>query len=138
MSTPDFFRSRLDAMIDLHHPVAVVLVQVDGLAEKFPIFMDTFAIEQDNIPDGRRSGIFEAGNGEVKLPLANAVHQLDTGNRGRGAPEPFEAEHHVRSGLDVSMVLLDQIVQVLRGPDLRVLRQQAMAFISRTARCEAA
>jgi len=76
-------------------------VQIDGLAEKFPIFMDTLAIEQDGISDGRRSGIFEPGDGEVELPLANAVHQLDTGTRGRGAPEPFEVEHHVRSGPDV-------------------------------------
>jgi len=91
----------------------MVLVQIDGLAEKFPIFMDTLAIEQDSIPEGRRSGIFEPGNGEVELPLANAVHQRDTGNCGRGAAEPFETVHHVRSGLNVSMVLLDQIVQVL-------------------------
>jgi hypothetical protein len=34
------------------------------------------------------------------------MHQLDAGNRGRGAPELFEAEHHVRSGLDVSMILV--------------------------------
>src|ERR1700692_4232880 len=90
--------------------------------------MDTLSIEQDSMPDGRRTGIFEPGNGEVELPLANAVHQLDTSNCGRGAAEPFETAHHVRSGLDVSMVLLDQIVQVLRGPDLRALRQQAIGL----------
>jgi len=44
---------------------ATVLVQIDGLAEKVPIFKDTLAIEQDSIPVGRRSGIFEPGNGEV-------------------------------------------------------------------------
>ena len=43
----------------------MVLVQIDGLAEKVPIFKDTLAIEQDSIPVGRRSGIFEPGNGEV-------------------------------------------------------------------------
>jgi len=31
--------------------------------------MDTLAIEQDGISDGRRSGIFEPVNGEVELPL---------------------------------------------------------------------
>ena len=90
--------------------------------------MDNLAIEQDSIPDGRHSGIFEPGNGEVELSLANAVHQLDAGNRCRGAAEPFPAEHHICSGLNVSMVLLDQIVQVLRGPDLRVFRQQAIGL----------
>jgi IS5 family transposase len=28
MSTPDFFRSRLDAMIDLRHPLAVLARQL--------------------------------------------------------------------------------------------------------------
>uniref|UniRef100_UPI0035A96FEE hypothetical protein n=1 Tax=Paraburkholderia phenoliruptrix TaxID=252970 RepID=UPI0035A96FEE len=28
MSTPDFFRSRLDAMIDLHHPLAVLAMRM--------------------------------------------------------------------------------------------------------------
>jgi hypothetical protein len=50
------------------------------------------------------------------------MHQFDACNRGFGISEPFEAEHHVRSGLDVSMVLLNQIVQIRRGPDLRALR----------------
>ena len=61
-------------------------MQIGGPTEKFPIYKDTLSIKTDCIPDGRRSGIFEPGNGEVELPLANAVHQLDTGNRGRGAP----------------------------------------------------
>jgi IS5 family transposase len=28
MSTPDFFRSRLDAMIDLRHPLAVLAMRM--------------------------------------------------------------------------------------------------------------
>lgn len=56
------------------------------------------------------------------------MHQLDACNRGRGAPEPFEAEHHVRSGLDVAMVLLDQVVEIFRRSDLRVLRQQSIGL----------
>jgi hypothetical protein len=34
--------------------------------------METLAIGEDGIPDGERRGVFEARNGEVKLPLANA------------------------------------------------------------------
>jgi len=56
------------------------------------------------------------------------VHQFDPRNRDRCTPEPFEAEHHVRPGLDVPMILLDHVVQVLRGPDLRVLRQEAIGL----------
>ena len=99
------------------------LVQIAGETETPLINKDFLFIEQDSIPDGERSGIFESKNPEVELPLANAVHQLDAGNRGRSTPEPFESEHHIRSGLDVSMVLLNQNVQILRGPDLRALRQ---------------
>ena len=55
----------------------MALVQMACLAEKFPIDMDTLSIEQDGIPDGGRSGIFEPEHGEVELPLANAMHQFD-------------------------------------------------------------
>ena len=55
----------------------LALVQIGAPAEKVVIVMDTLSIEQDSIPDGRRRGIFEPGNGEIELPLANAVHQLD-------------------------------------------------------------
>lgn len=34
-------------------------------------------------------------------------------NRGLRTPEPFESEHHVRSRLDVSMILLDHVIQML-------------------------
>jgi len=86
------------------------LVQIAGETETRPINMDPIFIEHDSIPDGGRSGIFESKNPEVELPLANAVHQLDAGNRGRGAPELLKAQHDLRAGPDVSMVLLDQIV----------------------------
>jgi len=77
-----------------------------GLAEMFPIETGTLSIEQDGIPDSGRSGIFEPGNGEIELLLANAMHQFDACNRGCGAPEPLKAKHDLRAGLDVSMVLL--------------------------------
>ena len=104
------------------------LVQIGGLAEKLSIFKDALSIEMDSIPYGRRSGVFQCGNGEIEPALANALQQLDTGNRDRGAPGPFEARHHIRSRPDVSMVLLDQTVQILRGPDLRVLSQQTISL----------
>jgi len=48
-----------------------------GVAEMFLIDMDTLSIEQDNIPDGGRSDVLERESGEVELPLANAMYQLD-------------------------------------------------------------
>src|ERR1700716_2517914 len=54
------------------------------------------------------------------------MHQLNACQSDRGVPEAFEAEHDVRSGLDVAMILLDEIIQILRGSDLRILGQQAV------------
>ena len=53
------------------------LVQIDGVAEMFRIDMDTLLIEQEKIPDGGRSDVLDRESGEVELPLANAMHQLD-------------------------------------------------------------
>jgi hypothetical protein len=51
------------------------------------------------------------------------MHQLNAGNDDGDILEPFEPEHDVDPGLDVPMVLLNQVVQVLRGPKLRVVGQ---------------
>jgi hypothetical protein len=52
-------------------------VQIGGVAEISLINMDTLLIKQDNIPDGGRSHVIERESGEIELPLANAMHQLD-------------------------------------------------------------
>ena len=81
---------------------------------------------EDRIPNSRRSGIFEVERCEIELTLANAMHQLNACNRGCGAPEPLEAKHDLRPGLDVAMVLLYQVVQVRRRFDHGARRQQAV------------
>jgi hypothetical protein len=53
------------------------LVQIEGVAEMFLIDMDTLLIEQEKIPDEGRSDVLDRESGEVELPLANAMHQLD-------------------------------------------------------------
>jgi len=96
---------------------------------------------EDRIPNSRRSGIFEVERCEIELTLANAMHQLDACNRGWGAPEPPKAKRDLRPGLDVAMVLLYQVVQVFKYfEDLTSVSagSKPSAFISRTARCEAA
>jgi hypothetical protein len=42
--------------------------------------------------------------------FAGAVRQLDAGNDGYRVAEPFKAEHDVRPGLDVVILLLDHVV----------------------------
>ena len=41
------------------------------------------------------------------------MHQLNAGDRKACIPEALEAKHRIDLGLDVSMILLDQVVQVL-------------------------
>jgi hypothetical protein len=53
------------------------LVQIGGVAEMYLIDMDTLSIEQDKIPDGECNDVLERESGEVELPLANAMYQLD-------------------------------------------------------------
>ena len=62
---------------------------------------------------------------KVDLFFADAVRQLDAGNDDCREAEPFKAEHDVRPGLDVAIVLLDHVVQIRRGPDICVLGQEA-------------
>jgi hypothetical protein len=42
------------------------------------------------------------------------MHQLNAGQNDRGVPETPEAEHDVGPGLDVTMVLFDQVVEIFR------------------------
>ncbi|MFK4556682.1 hypothetical protein ABH944_008353 [Caballeronia udeis] len=53
------------------------LVQIGGVAEMYLIDMDTLSIKQDKILDGGRNDVLEHENGEVELPLANAMYQFD-------------------------------------------------------------
>jgi hypothetical protein len=114
------------------------LVQIGGVAEMFLIDKDALSIEQDHIPNGGRSDVLGRESAEVELPLANAMHQLDAGNRGCGTPEPFKSEHHVRSGLDVRWSCSTRLLRYFEDRTFVSSGSRLSAFISRTARCEAA
>jgi hypothetical protein len=53
------------------------LVKIDSFGELRPTDQDTSSSSEDRIPDDGRGDIFEAQAVQAKLPLANAVHQLD-------------------------------------------------------------
>src|SRR6266851_527479 len=80
------------------------------------------------VPDCRRSSAVNAQTSQSELSLADAMHQLDAGDRDRRIPEPLEAEHHRDALLHAPMVLLNQVVQVLRRAQLRVRGQRAIGF----------
>jgi hypothetical protein len=83
---------------------------------------------KDCVPNSRRGGTFEAHVREIELTFANAMHQFDAGDRSGCISEAFEAEHCIDPGLDVAMILLDQVVQILRRSQSRLLRQRLVSL----------
>jgi hypothetical protein len=79
-------------------------------------------------PNCGRSSASNSETSWPELPLADAVHQLDTGDRDRRMTELLEAEHHSDTLLDAPMVLLNQIIQVLRRSLLRIRWQGTIGF----------
>lgn len=53
------------------------LVKIVGPVETPVKSLDALSIKKNGIPDGRRSGAPDPESGEVKLALANTMHQLD-------------------------------------------------------------
>jgi hypothetical protein len=104
------FETRRDECVRV---VGQAPVQTDSIGELVPTNQASSLSSDDRIPDGGGGGIFEEQAVQAKLPRANAVHQLNACKGGRRAPEAFESQHRVCSGLDVAMVLLDHIVQIL-------------------------
>jgi hypothetical protein len=47
------------------------------------------------------------------------MHQVDAGENNGGAAEPLEPEHHVHPRFDVAVILLNQVIQELRGSQFR-------------------
>ena len=54
--------------------------------------------------------------GAVKLPFFNHVNRLNTGQQNARTTKSLEAEHGPDDALDGSMVLLDDVVQILYLP----------------------
>jgi hypothetical protein len=47
------------------------------------------------------------------------MHQFDAREGNGGAAEPLEPEHHVHPRFDVAVILLNQVIQELRGSQFR-------------------
>lgn len=103
-------------------------MQIGVVWKRWRLSKGFLSSRQDRIADGGRTGIFEAELREAELALANAMHQLNACKGDRSVPEPVEAEHDVGPQLDVTMVLPDQVVEIFRGSDFRVLRQHTVAL----------
>jgi hypothetical protein len=76
---------------------------------------------QHGIPDFGRSAALAAQATERELILSNSMLQFDASDRDGGGVEILESEHRTGPCLHASMVLLDQVVQILRRSQLCAL-----------------
>ncbi|WP_172168234.1 hypothetical protein [Paraburkholderia elongata] len=82
-------------------------VQISGLCEERLAGKSPHRALRRASPNGGCSGFLKAWFRKVELSFADAVSQFDAGNDDCSVAEPFEAEHDVRAGFAVAMVLLD-------------------------------
>ena len=109
------------------------LVQIAGTGKRFLLRRADFKPQapRSKLPAQLR---LERPDGPVRTVLADAVHQLDAGDRDRRIPECLEAEHHGDPLLHASMVLLNRIIQVFDERSFVSAGSEPSAFSSRTAR----
>jgi hypothetical protein len=74
----------------------------------------------------------------ANCPFVHVAEQFDASDRVGSGGKILEAKHGPSSGFDTSMILLDEVVQVLRGPQVSRAGSRPSSRISRTARWDAA
>jgi len=82
--------------------------------------------------------VFEAQLAEVELALVDTAQQFDASDGDRRGSEPLEAEHRSQPRFHAAMILLDQVVKYFDERTFVPSGIWPSAFISSTARCEAA
>jgi hypothetical protein len=75
----------------------------------------------------RHGFAFDAKLAEFELTFPDPMHELNGDGGDRGAPKTFQPKHWTQSKSDRSVVLLNQIVQVFRGPYFRPLAALMLA-----------
>ena len=73
------------------------------------------------IPDCKRSLVLEAEPGQRDLTLVDPAQQFYASDCDGGQSEVIEAEHGSGSGLNITKILLDEVVQILGRSQLRSL-----------------
>ena len=89
------------------------------------------------VPDSGRSPTLNTQTPQAELSFADAVDQFNTGDRDHCIAELLEPQHHSNALLDASVVLFNQVIELLRYFDDRSLvsvGREPSAFSSRTAR----
>ena len=52
------------------------------------------------------------------MPFANRMHDFNPRNRATGSPKRLEAQHGMKNPFDCSMILLNEVVEILGLTDL--------------------
>src|ERR1700733_5154240 len=78
---------------------------------------------EDRVPDFGRSSALSSGTPHTKLSLTDAMHKVNAGDRDRRIAKLLEPLHRSDTLLDTAMVLLNQVIEILRRPQLGLRRQ---------------
>ena len=78
---------------------------------------------EDRVPDFGRSSALSSETPHTKLSLTDAMHKLNAGDRDRRIAKLLEPLHRSDTLLDTAMVLLNQVIEILRRPQLGLRRQ---------------
>jgi hypothetical protein len=78
------------------------------------------------IPDSGRRSTLNTKAAQVELFLTDAVHQLKASYRDRRVAELLEPHHHSNALLDAAVVLLNQVIEIFRRPQLGLRRQRTI------------
>jgi hypothetical protein len=107
---------------------AWALVQIAGAGKRPALYCRDFKLGARHSTLQAPVDLGHTQTSQSELSLADAMHQFDTGDRNRRGREALEAQHRGDSLFHAPMVLLDQIVQGPRRPQLRLGGQQAIGF----------
>jgi len=77
-------------------------------------------------PECGRSLVLTPELAECELSFVDAAKKFDGSNHVGGGCEALEAEHRTCPGLDATMILLDQIVQILGRSQLQTLWEDSI------------
>jgi len=72
------------------------------------------------VSDSGRSSALNTQTPQAELSFADAVHQFNAGDRDHCIAELLEPKHHSNALLDASMILFNQVIEVLRRPQPRL------------------
>ena len=76
---------------------------------------------ENRVPNLGSRVALDAQSTEFELTFSDPVHEFDAGDRRCGFSEMLEAEHRTEPKLNRSVILFNQIVEIVGGSDLALI-----------------